>query len=665
MLSTWNLLRPTRGASLALTLLLAAAASLLGGCGSQTESLAITDQPADFTGFVGASSYLAVGAKGPAPLSFQWRRNGVAIEGATRSTYATPALTLANSGDVYSVVVTGGKKSVTSKDAKVTVVDVPTITTQPVAQTVALGATATFTVAATGGGTISYQWLRNDLIISGATSATYTTAATVAADDGAVYTVAVVNGAGAVFSNPVTLTVTSTPSILYQPASQVTTDGRGATFSVVAVGGGLSYQWRRGTTPIDGATGAIYTTPAMTLADSGAAYSVVVTNPRGTVTSSEVTLTVVSPAASAPPALPAQVGAGRTLAPAEGFVVVRKSNGTLWSWGNNNDGQRGNGTTSVPNEVPGQVTLPAGRTAVQVSVGALHVLALLDNGDVYGWGRNSSGQLGLGDAISRLTPTKITLPLPAVYVSAGGAHSLAILNDGTVYAWGLNDLGQLGNGGRVSALTPTQVPGIANAVSAASGNDHNLVLLSDGRVLAFGANGSGQLGTGDIRLRRSPVEIATGVVLVRAGADISSAVTAGRLLLAWGENSSGQLGFGTVVTTDVVSPYGIATNAVDASSADAQLLVAYSDGSVRGAGANASGEIGDGTKTARNVLTAATGVVNAITVAAGGKAYSLALLADGSMYAWGDNTAEQLANTTLPAAGTATPTLVPGFDAIP
>lgn len=665
MLSTSNLLRLPRGLSVAFMVLLAATASLLGGCGSQTESLSITDQPPDVTGYVNATAFFTVGAKGPAPLSFQWRKNGVAIEGATRATYTTPTLSLANNGDVYSVVVTSGKKSVTSKDAKLTIYDLPTITTQPVGQTVAVGATASFTVAATGGGTISYQWLRNDLIIAGATSATYTTAATVAGDDGAVFTVAVVNGAGAVFSDPVTLKVTSAPSIVYQPASQVTTEGRGATFSVAAVGGDLSYQWRRGTTPIDGATSAIYTTPAMTLADSGATYSVVVTNPRGTVTSSEVSLSVVSPAATAPPALPAQVVAGRTLVGSEGFVVVRKSNGTLWAWGNNSDGQRGNGTATVANEVPGQVTLPAGRTAVQVAAGALHALAILDNGDVYAWGRNSSGQLGLGDVLQRLTPTKVTLPLPAVYVSAGGAHSLAVLNDGSVYSWGLNDLGQLGNGGRVSAVTPTKIPGITTAVAAASGNDHNLVLLSDGRVLAFGANGSGQLGTGDIRLRRSPVEVATGVTLVRAGADISAAITAGRLLLAWGENSSGQLGFGTATTTDIITPYGIATDVVDASAADAHLLVASSGGGVRGAGANASGEIGDGTKTARNVLTASIGLSNALTVAAGGKSYSLALLSDGSVYAWGDNSGEQLANTTLAAAGTSTPTQVPSFDAIP
>lgn len=658
-------LRRTPGARFATMLLLVGCLWWLAGCGSQTEDLAITDQPRDTTGFVNFSARFTVGAKGASPLAFQWRRNGVAIAGATGPTYSTPALSLADSGTRYSVVVSNPDGSVTSSDATLTVFDVPAITTQPVPQTVAVGATATFSVTATGGGTLSYQWLRNDLVIVGATNSTFTTPATVAADDGAIFSAVVANGAGFVISSPATLTVTTTPTILNQPASQLVTEGRAATFSVVAVGGNLQYQWRRGAADIPGANAAIYVTPVLTAADNGAAYSVVISNPRGTVTSLEVTATVVAPAASAPPALPAEVTAGRTTTPAEGFVLVRKSDGTVWAWGQNADGLRGNDTTSAPNEVPGLVILPAGRTATQVAAGGVHALVLLDNGDVYAWGRNSAGQLGLGDLASRLKPIRVTLPLPAIAIAAGGTHSLAVLNDGRVYAWGLNDFGQLGDGGRISTAAPQLVSSITTAVAVAAGNDHSLALLADGTVMAWGANAAGQLGDGTKLLRRTPVAVASGIARIRAGADISAAITPGRLVLAWGRNAVAQLGLGASPTTDMVTPTGVFADAVDASSANSHLLIAASSGVVRGAGGNASGEIGDGTRTARNTFTPATGVANALTVAAGGNAYSLALLADGTVFAWGDNTAEQLANPAQPTGGTPTPAQVPGFDAIP
>lgn len=665
MSSITNSLRASHVA--ALGLLLAVSTGLLGlaGCVGKSVNLKIVDQPADVTGFVGASSTFHLGVEGPYPLSFQWKRNGTDIAGATASSYTTPALTIADNGAKYSVTVSHGGESVTSNEATLTVHDVPTITTQPVPQTVALGGTATFSVTATGGGTLSYQWLRNDVAVSGATNASYTTAATTAADDGALYSVAVKNGAGATYSAMVPLTVTSAPSVLLQPASQYVTDGRSATFAVIGSGGDLTYQWRRGPDAVPGATSATYTTPALTATDSGATWSVVIVNPRGTVTSQAATVTVVAPASSPPPALPAEIGAGKTTTASEGFVVVRKADGTAWAWGQNSAGQLGGGTTSSASETPAKVSLPADRTTLQVSVGGLHALALLDNGDVYAWGSNASGQLGLGDTTSRSTPAKVTLPRPAVAVAAGGNFSVAALDDGTVYAWGSNELGQLGNGSHTSTSSPTPVSELNGVVAVAAGNAHGLALLVDGRVFAWGADALGQLGDGGLVARHTPVEVASGIARIRAGADSSIAITPGRLVLAWGANASGQLGLGAGFTGNLVRPTGIAVDSVDAAAADSHLLVVASDGTVRGAGLNVAGEIGDGTKTARTTLTPAAGLTGMLSVAAGGKGYSLSLAASGPVYAWGDNTAEQLANNSQPSAGTSTPTVVPGFDAIP
>ena len=172
----------------------------------------------------------------------------------------------------------------------------PTITTQPTGQTVSAGQTATFTVAATGTSPLSYQWVKNGANLAGATSASYTTPATTTSDSGAKFDVVVSNSAGTVTSATATLTVNAlavAPSITSQPANQTVTAGQTATFTVVATGSApLSYQWNKNGAAISGATSSTYTTPATTSTDSGAKFTVVVSNSAGSITSNAATLTV-------------------------------------------------------------------------------------------------------------------------------------------------------------------------------------------------------------------------------------------------------------------------------------------------------------------------------------------------------------------------------------
>ncbi len=641
----------------------------LAGClGSDgADAPTIFQQPRDRSAFENQTGYFDVGVEGATPLTYQWRRNGVAIAGATGPTYTTPLLTSADNGARYSITVTNAKGTVTSNDAVLTVLPPPTITTSPTSQTVAVGATATFSVTATGS-SLSYQWRRNDQPIAGANAATFTTAATVAADDGAVFSVDVGNGAGFVTSGAATLTVQAAAAITTQPLSQTVAVGDAAVFAVAATGGDLSYQWRRGTVDIAGATSRIYVLPAAALSDDGAQFSVVVSNTRGTATSSAATLNVAAAAAAPPPALPAELAASRTLTAAESFVLVRRQTGAIASWGYNGEGQRGDGTTSAASDSIGTVTLPAGLTARRVVAGGNHALALLSDGAVYAWGRNANGQLGLNDQATRTAPTRVALPATAVAIAAGRDFSLAVLSDGTVYAWGLNASGQLGIGTRqiALALSPLQVPGITTARDVSAGNEHVLLLLADGSVLAWGANGSGQLGLGDLVVRRAPVATPVrGAALIRAGGDISVIITTRRTAFAFGENTDNQLGFAGAVTSDVFVPAAVRLDVVDAAPGDRVLLLAASAGGVVGAGLNESGSIGDGTTTARNAFTAATGVSNAISVATGGRSFSLALRGDGTVLGWGDNSGRQLGNSAIALTGTSTPTQVPNFDAIP
>jgi hypothetical protein len=172
----------------------------------------------------GQTATFSVTATGTAPLSYQWQKNGAAINGATSSSYTTPATTSSDNGALFTVVVTNSVGSVTSSAAILTVNPAPvapSITTQPANQTVTAGQTATFSVTATGTAPLSYQWQKNGTAISGATSSTYTTPSTSTTDNGAQFVVAVSNSVGNVISSAATLTVT-TPGQISSSASSLT-----------------------------------------------------------------------------------------------------------------------------------------------------------------------------------------------------------------------------------------------------------------------------------------------------------------------------------------------------------------------------------------------------------------------------------------------------------
>jgi hypothetical protein len=154
-------------------------------------------------------------------LSYQWRKNSVAISGATSSSFTTPATTSSDNGALFTVLISNTAGSVTSGAATLTVSAgpvAPSITTQPASQSVTAGQTASFSVAAIGTAPLSYQWQKNSVAISGATSSSYTTPAMTSSDNGAQFTVVVSNTAGSVTSSAATLTVNA-PQISVVPTS--------------------------------------------------------------------------------------------------------------------------------------------------------------------------------------------------------------------------------------------------------------------------------------------------------------------------------------------------------------------------------------------------------------------------------------------------------------
>jgi hypothetical protein len=268
--------------------------TLLASCGGGSASPPqITTQPASQTVNVGQTATFSVSATGAMPLTYQWQKNGANIPGATSASYTTPVTTSSDNGAMFDVIVTHSAQSVASSLATLTVNSAPSITTQPANQTVNLGQTAIFSVVANGTSPLTYQWQRNQVNISGATSASYTTPATTSADNGASFRVLVTDAVSSVTSNSATLTVNAGPSITTQPANQTVTVGQMASFSVTVSGASpLSYQWQKNQINIAGATASSYTTPATTSADNGTSFRVIITNPVSSVTSNAATLTV-------------------------------------------------------------------------------------------------------------------------------------------------------------------------------------------------------------------------------------------------------------------------------------------------------------------------------------------------------------------------------------
>jgi alpha-tubulin suppressor-like RCC1 family protein len=237
-----------------------------------------------------------------------------------------------------------------------------------------------------------------------------------------------------------------------------------------------------------------------------------------------------------------------------GQTLAVKTNGTLWTWGNGDNGALASNSINSRSS-PAQVGSLSDWAQVSAS-GRSTGYAIKTNGTLWAWGSGASGAIGDNTITTRSSPVQIGALSNWAQVSGGSQtvlnHALAVKTDGTVWAWGLNTNGQLGDGTVEARSSPVQIGALSNWAQASAGDSHSLAVKTDGTLWAWGSNTNGRIGDGTTVNKSSPVQIGadTNWFRVAAGGDHSLAVKTNGTVWAWGRNINGALGNGTTSTTN-------------------------------------------------------------------------------------------------------------------
>ncbi len=406
--------------------------------------VSITTQPTAQSVIAGNTATFSVVATGSAPLTYQWSKDGVAISGATAASYALAATTAANAGS-YTVLITNSVGSVTSAAATLTVNPAgvaPSITTQPLGQSLGLGTSATLNVVATGTSPLAYQWSKNGTAITGATSASLTFSSLSASDVGS-YTVVVSNALGSVTSAAAVLTINSPPTIITQPVNQTVVAGSTVTLSVTATAtGNITYRWTKGVvssgrggstifTTITGADASTLIIPNATAADAGV-YFVTVSNASASISSGMVAVTV-----NTPPTISSQPISSLTYSGTTYAITVSASGTSPLNYQWFKDGAAISGAVSSSYALTGSTLNKAGSYYVVVT--------------------NVAGSV-TSNTSTVVTPPLITTQPASSSVTAGASATFSVVANGTApltYQWSKNGVSIPGATAATYAITST------------------------------------------------------------------------------------------------------------------------------------------------------------------------------------------------------------------
>lgn len=313
-----------------------------------------------------------------------------------------------------------------------------------------------------------------------------------------------------------------------------------------------------------------------------------------------------------------------------------KNNGTLWTWGAGLNGWLG--SSDIANRSsPGTIT-GGGTNWLKISVGAGHMAGIKTDGTLWTWGANLDGQLGTGTTTPRSSPGTVAGGgTDWCDVATGRSVTAAIKTDGTLWTWGSNNYGQLGNGaiggGRSSPVTiasgGTNWTRVATSTVMPGNGGHTVALKSDGTVWGWGANGNSQLGDGTTTNRTSPVTTSGGGTTwcaISVGAFSTYAIKTDGTLWGWGENGTGELGDGTITRrSSPVTTAGGGTTWRQIGAGQFHGLAVKTDGTLWSWGWNNSGQVGDGSIATRSSPVTVAGGLTSWVSACGAACSSIAI----------------------------------------
>jgi alpha-tubulin suppressor-like RCC1 family protein len=277
-----------------------------------------------------------------------------------------------------------------------------------------------------------------------------------------------------------------------------------------------------------------------------------------------------------------------------------KTDGTLWTWGNNTSG--GLGTNDTANHSsPTQIGTLKNWNVISAST---HSAAIQTDGTLWTWGLGASGQLASNATTSRSSPVQVGTLTNWASVFVGDNHTAAVKTDGTLWTWGLHSSGQLGLNIASATLvsSPTQVGTATDWSTTTCGGANTLAIKTDGTLWAWGFNSYGRLGLGDVINRSSPVQIGTLTNWAHISMDQHGiAVKTDGTLWTWGINNQGQLGQNTAITAHRSSPVQVGT-ATDWSNALGTTVhsLALKGGTIWSWGYAGKGQLGSNDTTTRS-----------------------------------------------------------------
>jgi alpha-tubulin suppressor-like RCC1 family protein len=334
---------------------------------------------------------------------------------------------------------------------------------------------------------------------------------------------------------------------------------------------------------------------------------------------------------------------------------ARMVDGTVWCWGLARQGQLGG--AAVANSTTPMPVIGLSAKASEISAGSDHTCARLENGQVECWGRNGSGQLGNASTSNRLTPTlRSGLPreVNRIAIHPLGEHQCALLETNGIKCWGDNSYGQLGDGTTSLTLSPVDVTGLTAGVADIQvGQYYTCALTSVGGVKCWGRGSAGQLGDGSFTDRYTPVDVSgmsTGAVAIAVGEDHACAIRDVGTVFCWGNGDVGSLGNGRAGLVGIpVMVNGLGADAVAVTAGDSSTCALLKTGRVQCWGSNFTGQLGDGTTSARFAPVDVVGLSSTAVSLEMRRFRTCAVLDSGGVQCWGLNSMGQLGDGTTTA----------------